>query len=193
MTLILTDRSHPLRSRLERTIRAVFLAEYGAHVPSFPERLVALLDGGGAPSAVAGLRFAGDGLFSEVYLGDPAHAILPRVLGHPVDRDRIVEFSSLVAPRAGAAMPLVIEAIRLCRAAGAEFGIFTATERLRALLGRSRLPVVDLGPARPERLAHAAAWGSYYLHAPRVLAVAAAALPAFMTAGPVAPEVAAHA
>ena len=40
MTLTLADRDHPERARLEQTIRAVFLAEYGAHVPVFPDHLV---------------------------------------------------------------------------------------------------------------------------------------------------------
>jgi hypothetical protein len=184
MTLILADRDHPARARLEGTVRAVFLAEYGAHVQAFPNRLIATLDADGLPQAVAGLRFAEDGLFSEVYLDGAAETVLGQALGRPVRRDQIVEFSSLAAPRAGAAMPLVGAAIRLCLGTGANFGMFTATARLRALLRRTGLVTVDLGPARRDRMENAAAWGSYYLHDPRVLMVAAESLPRALTPAP---------
>lgn len=178
MTLILADRHHPQRDRLEAMIRATFLAEYGAHVRRLPDRLMAALGPDGAPRAVAGLRFAADGLFSESYLVDPAESVLSRAIGRPVARERIVEISNLAAPRAGAAVPLIIAAVRYAHAAGADVGLFTATARLRALLRRTHLAAVDLGPARPERLANPAAWGSYYLHDPRVMAAPAETLPA---------------
>jgi len=193
MTLVLADRAHPLRGRLERTVRAVFLAEYGAYVPQFPHRLIAFLNNDGAPRAIAGLRFAEDGLFSSAYLDGAAELVLARYFGRPVSQGRIVEFSSLAAPSAGAAMPLVGAAIRLCRAAGADFGLFTATARLRTLLRRSGLAAVDLGPARSDRLDNAAAWGSYYRHDPRVLAVAADSLPPMLLHARAIPEAPCHA
>jgi len=183
MSLILADRDHPDRSRLEHAIRAMFLAEYGAHVPAFPDHLVASLDSDGRPQAVAGLRFAEHGLFSDVYLDGPVEAVLGRALGRTVARRQIVEFSNLAAPKAGAALPLVAGAIRLCMADGRAYGLFTATARLRALLRRAGLTAIDLGPARRERIACPDAWGSYYLHAPRVLVAEAAALPAELASG----------
>lgn len=177
MTTILIDRCHPMRDRLERSIRAVFLAEYGAHVPELPMSLLACLDADGAPAAATGLRFTVDGLFSEAYLDGPVETVLAAALDRAVARDRIVEFSNLAALRPGAALPLIAVAIRHCLAVGAEFGLFTATARLRALLRRAGLGSIDLGPARRERMAGAAAWGSYYRHDPHVLAVAADALP----------------
>lgn len=176
MTLILADRDHPARAMLERMVRAVFQAEYGAQVPVFPHRLLARLDADGCPEAACGLRFADDGLFSEVYLDAPVEVAVGAALNRPVMRTGIVEFSSLAATRPGAALPLVGAAIRLCQSAGCTHGLFTATSRLRALLRRTGLECVDLGPARPERLSNAAAWGSYYLHDPRVLAVSADSL-----------------
>ncbi|HTH15332.1 MAG TPA: thermostable hemolysin [Magnetospirillum sp.] len=173
MTLLLADRDHPARALLERTVREVFLSEYGAHVPAFPRRLLACLDASGQPLAVAGLRFAEDGFFSAAYLDGGTEAALSAAIGRPVAAHQIVEFSSLAATRPGAAMPLVGAAIRLCLGAGCAYGLFTATHRLRALLRRAGLVCVDLGAARPERLPDASVWGSYYLHDPRVLAVSA--------------------
>lgn len=191
MSLILADRDHPDRPRLEQAVRAMFLAEYAAHVPVFPDHLVATLDPAGQPQAVTGLRFAEDGLFSDAYLDGPVEGVLGRALGRPVARRQIVEFSSLAAPKPGAALPLVGAAIRLCLAEGRAYGLFTATTRLRALLRRAGLTAIDLGPARRERVAQPAAWGSYYLHDPRVLVVEAATLPAAMAPRP--PVTAVHA
>lgn len=193
MTLILADHSHPDRTRLEHAVRAVFLSEYGAHVPTFPDSLVAMLDPSGHPVAIAGLRFAEDGLFSDVYLDGTVEDVLGQALGRTVSRRQIVEFSSLAAPKAGAALPLVGAAIRLCLASGCSYGMFTATARLRGLLRRAGLTAVDLGPARRERVSNPAAWGSYYLHDPRVLVVAAETLPAAFTHMSITTPVACHA
>jgi hypothetical protein len=178
MSLVLADRNHPDRDRLERAVRDVFQAEFNAYVPGFPKHLIAALGPNREPRAVAGLRFAEDGLFSEVYLDGSIEEVLPPVFGRPVSRTQVVEFSSLAAPTPGAALPLMIAAIRIALAAGASFGLFTATDRLHALLARTGLGFVDLGPARPERMANAAIWGDYYRHDPHVLAIAAESLPA---------------
>ncbi|GAB3447384.1 thermostable hemolysin [Insolitispirillum peregrinum] len=176
MVIILADRTHSQRAALEQMVRNVFQASYQADVPSFPDHLVAALDETGSPVAVAGVRSVRDGFFSEVYLDGSAESVLSSVCGSRVARDEIVEFSSLAAVRPGAAMPLVGAAIGLCLAAGARHGLFTATDRLRALLRRSGLTCVDLGPARPDRLSDAARWGRYYQHDPRVIAVSADSL-----------------
>lgn len=178
MTLILADRSHPDRDRLERAVRDVFRAEFNAYVPGFPNHLLAALGPDRAPRAVAGLRFAADGLFSEVYLDGSIEAVLTPIFRRPVDRAQVVEFSSLAALEPGAALPLMVAAIRIALAAGASYGLFTVTDRLHALLARTGLAFVDLGPARPERLPNAAIWGDYYRHDPHVLAIAAEVLPA---------------
>lgn len=170
MTVILAEPDHPARPMLERAVSDVFLREYGARPPVFSRRLLGLV-GPGGPQAVTGLRFAEDDLFSDVYLDAPVEQALSSALGRAVRRDRIVEFSSMAAPQAGAALPLIVTAIRLCLAAGATVGLFTATRRLRLLLRRSGLGCVDLGPARPDRLRDADRWGSYYLQDPRVTAV----------------------
>lgn len=178
MSLVLADRNHPDRDRLERAVRDVFQAEFNAFVPAFPNHLIAAVGPNREPRAVAGLRFAEDGLFSEAYLDGSIEDVLTPIFGRPVSRTQVVEFSSLAAPTPGAALPLVVAAIRVALAAGANFALFTATGRLHALLARAGFGFVDLGPARPERIANAAAWGDYYRHDPHVLAIAAEALPA---------------
>lgn len=177
MKVILADREHPVRHRLEQAVRSVFHAQYGAYVANFPNRLLATLDADGEPRAVAGLRYCDDLLFSEVYLDDTAERVLSGAFGRLVRREEIVEFSNLAAKHAGAAMPLVELAIQHGLVSGARFGLFTATARLRAMLRRRGIVLVDLGPTRPDRLPDAAVWGRYFLHDPRVIVVAADTLP----------------
>lgn len=177
MTLVLAGPEHSLRGSLEESIRAVFLAEYGARIPVFPRKLLVLLDQDRQPLAAAGLRRAEDGFFSECYLNEPVETCLSRRAGTAVARADVVEFVNLAAMRPGAALPLVGAAVRLCLASGCRWGLFTATARLRALLRRAGFVVEDIAAASPERVAQPEAWGSYYLHDPRVLAVRAESLP----------------
>lgn len=183
MTLILADRQHPLRPRLEEAVQRMFAAEYGARVPSFTAYMIAKLDAEGAVEAAAGLRFEGDGFFSEAYIDAPVEAMIAKCYGQTAARREVVEFSSLAATRSGAALPLLQAAVRVALAGGARFAIFTATDRLRALLRRRGLTAIDLGPADPERVENAAAWGRYYLHDPHVLMVSAESLPKDCFAG----------
>ncbi|HSV28570.1 MAG TPA: thermostable hemolysin [Candidatus Omnitrophota bacterium] len=184
MTLVVADPDHPLRGSLEDAIRAVFLAEYGARVPAFPRQLLALLDRESRPLAASGLRFAEDGFFSECYLEEPVEESLGRRAGTAVSRTEVVEFVSLAALRPGAALPLVGGAVRLCLASGCRWGLFTATARLRALLGRAGFVVEDIAAADRERVTRPENWGSYYLHDPRVVAVRAESLPRVLNSAP---------
>lgn len=177
MTLILADRQHPLRPRLEDAVQHMFAAEYGARVSNFTAYMIGRLDAEGVVEAVAGLRFESDGFFSEAYIDAPVEAMIAKYYGQAAARREIVEFSSLAATRPGAALPLLQAAIRVALAGGARFAIFTATNRLRALLRRRGVNAIDLGPASPDRIENADAWGRYYLHDPHVLTVSADSLP----------------
>ena len=54
LTMVLPD--HPSRDAAEHCISSIYAHEYGAEVPAFPKRLVAVLDGRGEPLCAAGLR-----------------------------------------------------------------------------------------------------------------------------------------
>ncbi|MGE4279264.1 MAG: thermostable hemolysin [Magnetospirillum sp.] len=176
MSFISVLPEHPLRRQLEHTVEQVFRKEFRATPAAFPQQMAAVLDSDGRPSAVTGLRFAADGFFSERYLDLPVEQAVSAALGLSIGRDQVVEFTSLASVRPGAAMPLVASIIRECLTKGYRCGLFTATDRLRALLRRAGLAVVDMVPATPDRIADPENWGSYYLHDPWVTAVSAEAV-----------------
>ena len=173
MTFISVPPDHPRRLQMEQTVLRVFHKEFRAVPTCFPTQLAAVQDQAGNPAAVTGLRFERDGFFSEQYLDAPVEHVVSAALGLPVSRGQIVEFTSLSSVRPGAAMPLVAAVIRDCLSRGYRCGLFTATNRLRALLRRTGLTVVELGRASPDRVADPENWGSYYRHDPRVMAVSA--------------------
>lgn len=138
-------------------------------LPAIP--LAVARSASGAVLGAAGLRDAASGFFSQAYLDRPVARILTEASGRTVRDDAIQEVVSLACPHPIAALPL-IEAITLqARLSGKSWGLFTATAALVALLRRTGAPVLALAPARPERLADAAAWGRYYDTDPWVCAL----------------------
>jgi hypothetical protein len=177
MQFQLIERDHGQRPAAERAIRDMFFREYGAEVAELPSLLIALQGDDGAILCASGLRFIEHGFFSESYLDQPVEQCLARHFNQPVARRQIVEFSNMASMQPGLAMRLVQQGVRHSLLRGARFGIFTATRRLRLLVRRSGYGILEMGTASPQRVANPSAWGTYYLHDPRVMAVPAAALP----------------
>lgn len=169
--VVLVSPSHELRAEVERCIREIYARMFRATGLSFPSTLMAVLDGDGRPLCAAGLRTAAEGFFSEIYLDAPIERLLVAGSGRAVARHAIFEVTTL-ASRSVEASPGFLRQLALFgRCAGFSWSFFTATARLRRLLSRLGMPLVDLSPADPRRLPDAARWGSYYAHAPRVCAV----------------------
>ena len=179
MHLALLEPSDPQRPAIEQAIRSVFAEEYGARVSALPQTLAALLDKHGTLLSATGLRFERDGFFSEHYLDEPVEQILSRCAGMAVNRSQIVEIGSMAGFRPATSLLLVDLIARRCLDSGLSWAIFTATNRLRALLRRSRITTIDLAAASRDRVPDPDIWGGYYLHDPRVVAVNGAALPRF--------------
>jgi hypothetical protein len=168
-TIILRD--HALRAAAERLIAEVYALHYSARITAFPATLVAMISDGGVLFCAAGLRFAADGFFSEVYLDAPVDAVLSAVSGCPVRREKIFEVTSL-ASRAPHTVGSFLRKIIACgEAAGFDWAFFTATTPLKALLERMSLSLMPLAAADRSRVANPDAWGSYYALAPSVYAV----------------------
>lgn len=174
--IVLVTRTHPLRGATEACVASVFRAAYGARGLSFPPLLVAQIDAADRPLCAAGVRTAADGFFSEAYLDRPIERLLAERLGRPVARDAVLEVTQLASRSAERSSAFVRRIVALGRLAGFELAFFTATARLRRLVARLGIPLIDLGPADPARLADAGRWGSYYAAAPRVCAVDGRAL-----------------
>lgn len=161
----------PARSAVERFIATVYARHYGAQLRSFMPTLVSL-GGGDEPSAAAGYRAADAGaLFLEHYLAQPVEQVIAAHTGQPVARASIVEVGQFASTVPGQGRRLMAHLGRHLADAGFEWVVSTATAELRQLFERLRIRPLVLGRADPNRLGAAALdWGSYYAHAPLVLA-----------------------
>lgn len=171
MQLVVVDRMHPLRDRVEALIAGAYARCYGAIVRQFPDRLIVVQDANGELHCATGVRDAAAGFFSECYLDVPAEAAIANAAGIAVGRTDILELTTLGSVRPGT-LPILLHGFaRDGLAAGHRWGLFTATKRLRRFAIRSGIPYFDLGAAEPARIGDPAPWGSYYDEAPRVCAV----------------------
>jgi hypothetical protein len=169
----------PARLRVERFIATVYARHYGAQLRGFMPTLVSLGEDD-EPSAAAGYRAAGaagaagalaEPLFLEHYLARPVEQAIAAQIGQPVARAAIVEVGQFASMVPGQGRRLMAHLGRHLADAGFAWVVSTATAELRQLFERLRIRPLVLGQADPARLGAAAAdWGSYYAHAPLVLA-----------------------
>ena len=171
MAFIVVTRSDDLRGVVEDEIQRLYWQRYSARISSLPDTLLAEVGLSGAIDCAAGIRFGGQGLFSECYLRLPLEQTLGRTFGSTVRRERVVEICNLVALRPGRSLPFIRSLIEFAEMADAEWAIFTATRALRALLHRGGLAMVDLARAERTHVGNPGDWGSYYEHDPWVMAV----------------------
>ncbi|NQU56412.1 MAG: thermostable hemolysin [Rhodospirillales bacterium] len=171
MQFLQVHQDHLLRRRVETCINSVYSDQYGANLTDFPELLVALIDDNGEPICAAGVRFSTEGFFSERYLAHPINQLLDQVWASPVGRQQIGEITSLAGMKPGASLLLIKHIVDLLRRRSVTWAIFTATERLRAILRRSGVSVLDIGKASVDCVDDPAQWGGYYDTNPRVVAV----------------------
>lgn len=161
----------PARAAVEHFIGTVYARHYGARLRGFMPTLVSLGDDD-RPAAAAGYRAAcGEPLFLEHYLSQRVEQAIAAQLGRPVARASIVEVGQFASMVPGQGRRLMAHLGRHLADAGFDWVVSTATAELRQLFERLRIRPLVLGQADPVRLGAAAAnWGSYYAHAPLVLA-----------------------
>ncbi|MEW6705393.1 MAG: thermostable hemolysin [Pseudomonadota bacterium] len=161
----------PDRRGVERFVRQVYAARFGADLRSFAPVLVSLRDGADIVAA-AGYRPAAQGpLFLERYLPGPVEALLAPHHETPPERGRIVEVGHLAAGRPGEGRRLIRLLGPHLEALGFDWVVSTLTEELRHLFQRLGVEPIALGAADAALLGpEAALWGRYYDHRPAVLA-----------------------
>lgn len=152
-------------------IETHFRTVYDARLSLSGIELAAARSASGWLAGAAGIREADQGFFSQVYLDQPIEALLSKTSGQRVFASEIIEVVSLACPEPRATLPLIDAITEEGRRRGKSWGIFTATTPLMRLLERVGVPLIALAPARPERLAEAGNWGSYYASAPWVCAL----------------------
>jgi hypothetical protein len=161
------------RPEAEALIRAAFARAYGARIRRFLPLLMGLRNREGSLLAACGLRHAALApLFLEAYLDRPAEAAVADAAGAPVARPDLVEVGNLAVTRAGCAPLLIAALTRHLYQGGHRWAVFTAVPALANGFRRLGIALMPLAPARlaalplPER----SGWGTYYDHAPRVMA-----------------------
>lgn len=160
------------RAALERFIAERFRKAYGAQVSHFCAHLLGLRDAAGAWQAAAGYTPAASGaLYLEQYLERPVELVLSDALGEHVPRERIVEVGNLASAAKGFGGRFLPALRAYLVDLGYAWAVFTATREVRGILGHFAFDARALAPAAPERLPDAGAgWGTYYAHAPSVMA-----------------------
>lgn len=159
------------RASIEAFIAERFRRVYGAQVSHFGTHLLGLRDEAGTWHAAAGYTpAAGGALFLEQYLDRPVEAVLSETVGEAIPRASIVEVGNLAAVPPGFARSFLPELGGHLRSCRYRWVVFTATREVRNLLRRLCFRSHALAPAAHARIAGAASWGSYYAHAPQVMA-----------------------
>jgi hypothetical protein len=181
--LIPVTDGHFLWPAVSAFIRTTYRRHYRARLKHLPRRIVALVGPGEWVQCVAGLRDCTEPFLSEHYLDQPIESVLMQATGLRVERREIVEVSSLASRSQIALVAFVRELIRYGASLDFDWAFFTATDRLEKILRRIELPLIELGDARPERLANRELWGSYYERHPKVFAIGRCDLAPFLCTG----------
>jgi len=167
------SRRATTRVTAQSFIQSIYRSRYGAEIRHWAPSLVSL-GKGSSVTAAAGYRRASRPLFLERYLHDSVDALIAQRAGVRVSRSAIFEVGHFAAvPGAGRALMIALG--RHLSECGCTWVVCTATRELRVLFARMGVRTVELGPALASTLgAEAATWGTYYDHAPVVLAGALA-------------------
>lgn len=160
----------PGRAAVEQFIETIYREHFGAVLRTFKPRL-AVIEENGRIVAAAGYASAVAPLFLEQYLAAPVEDVVARHTGRTLPRNAIVEVGQFASAQPGQGRRLMAALARHLAERGYQFVVSTATRELRTIFSRLRMDVLELGSADPSVLGPAAAdWGSYYDHAPLVLA-----------------------
>jgi hypothetical protein len=168
MTIVVANT----RSELERFIAERFRAAYGAQVRHYCRHLLGMRDDEGAWQVAAGYTPAAEGaLYLEHYLDRPVELVLSGAIGERVPRSRIVEVGNLASGGRGFGTRFLPMLRRHLLELGYVWAAFTATREVRGILQRLTYDARTLAPAAPACLPDGGAgWGTYYAHAPSVMA-----------------------
>jgi len=158
------------RTDIEQFIARIYRRHFSARLTHFMPVLVSRsIDE--ATCAAAGYRSAGQPLFLERYLPQPVEQALAAAIGQPVARGEIVEIGQFASQCAGEGRRLMLTLARHLVDSGFRWAVITATSELRRLLRHQGLSALPLGAAQRQCVGdEARLWGSYYRHAPKVLA-----------------------
>lgn len=160
------------RIEAERFIGDCFFDSFGSRIEAFMPRLFSVRNADGVICGAFGLRAGNRPLFLEQYLDAPIEEALAGHIGAPVVRSSVIEVGHFSGTFPGAVRAMITLLTEHLHREGFDWVVFTGTVGLRNAFARLGLAPMDLGAADIARLPESqhAAWGTYYRHAPRVLA-----------------------
>ena len=160
------------RSSVETFISERFAECFGSRIEAFMPRLFSVRNRAGELCGAFGLRSASRNLFLEQYLDTPIEHVIATRAGRRVERRVIVEVGHFSGSFPGAVRAMIELLTERLHQEGYEWVVFTGTTGLRNAFCRLGLFPIDIQAATADRIPaeERAAWGSYYDHAPRVLA-----------------------
>jgi hypothetical protein len=172
-TVISSEACDAARPRLEACVAQAYARAYGARIHHFHDLLLAHVDADGQVLGAIGATAADTGrLFLESYLPSPIEQLLAAHVECVPEREQFAEVGNLAASRAGSARALMVHLAFYLLDRGRSWAVLTGTQRVRQMLARLGASLHDLGPALACDVNDGPSqWGTYYEHAPRVVAV----------------------
>lgn len=160
------------RAVAEAFISQRFAESFGSRIEAFMPRLFSVRNPDGDLCGAFGLRSASRKLFLEQYLDTPIEQAIAARAGRRVERRLVVEVGHFSGAFPGAVRAMIGLLTERLHQEGYEWVVFTGTAGLRNAFCRLGLFPIDIQAATADRIPaeERAAWGSYYDHAPRVLA-----------------------
>ncbi|NOU50525.1 thermostable hemolysin [Pseudoalteromonas sp. JBTF-M23] len=154
------------RLELELQVKTGFAKAYAADLHEFYPLLSCLNTPQGY--CVLGLRIATtDTLFVEQYLEQPVENFLPQC----THRSEIAELGNLYSTHRSATLGHFIVVAQALLSQHIRFLTFTGTMQVRKLMALCQVPICELTPAQPSKVASAKDYGSYYDADPKVCVV----------------------
>lgn len=173
LQLHLLDSGAEARQRAQDFIAQAYQRVFAAELRCFYPSVITLHDVDDNLLGAAGARYGeGQTLFLEQYLDAPAEQLIGQQTADIVDRAKLVEIGNLSVARPAMTYPFMGMIGSWLQDYDVDWLVFALTRSLRRLFHRAGAEMLDLGPARPERLKPSAnRWGSYYEHDPCIMAV----------------------
>lgn len=164
--------NHPDRRELEAFVQDGFQRKHGASVRTFMPVLLALRDGRGQLTGVAGYRPASSGpLYLEQYLPAPIEDLIAACQpGASSGRAAVAEVGNFACRDCATAMSMVGMLREFLLDQGHEWVTFTATRTVRGIMRHLGIRLTELARADKSRIVvQNDEWGGYYATDPRVM------------------------
>lgn len=165
------DADHAARPATEQFIHRIFQRTYRADVQSYYPTLLNFEDDERCRAAVGFRDARAQAFFAEQYLAEPAHRVIERHRGVPIERASVVEVGNLALDKPGDARWVIAATTLFLHALGYRWVLFTAIRPLINAFQRLGLQPIRLASAHASQLEDKGLhWGGYYESSPVVCA-----------------------